>query len=336
MPGIFSIEYALPDEVLTNEELVKQFHTWSEEKIYSKTGIKLRHIANKSQTASDLGVIAANKLFDNGNIKREDIDFLIFITQSPDYILPTSACLIQDRLGLRKNIGAFDINLGCSGFIYGLATAKGLIDSCIAKNVLLITAETYSKYINKLDKSTRTIFGDGAAATLICENGIQIGNFDLGTDGRGCNLLMVPSGGTRLVKNDETAQESNYEGNIRTKDNLFMDGAGVFEFSIREVPKSIERLLLKEKIDKENIDMFVFHQANKFMLDFLQRKMNIEQKKFYINMSDTGNTVSASIPIALKRAIEDGSVYNNQTVVLSGFGVGLSWGSSILYTGNFK
>lgn len=331
MAGILAIEYILPNNVLTNEELVNQFKTWSVEKIYNKTGISSRHISDENQTASDLGVLAAEKLFASGIVKKDEIDFLIFVTQTPDYILPSSACLIQDRLGLRKDIGAFDINLGCSGFIYGLAAAKGLIDSGISRNVLLITSETYSKHINKLDKSTRTIFGDGAAATVVGSRGMEIGSFALGTDGSGYDLLKIPSGGARLVKNQETAQESNYDGNIRSKDNLFMDGTGVFDFSIRKVPESIGSLLAKEKIKKEDIDLFVFHQANKFILDFLQKSMQIDKKKFYINMEDTGNTVSASIPIALKRAIEDGYVHKGQKIILSGFGVGMSWGSTILY-----
>ena len=336
MVGILAIEYTLPESILTNEELVEQFKTWSIEKIYSKTGIKSRHIVKDNQTASDLGVLAAQKIFASKIIKKDEIDFIIFVTQTPDYLLPSSACLIQDRLGLRKDIGAFDINLGCSGYIYGLATAKGLIDSGISKNVLLITAETYSKHINKLDKSTRTIFGDGAAATVISNRGMKIGSFDLGTDGSGCDLLKIPSGGARLAKNQETAQELNYDGNIRSKDNLFMDGTGVFDFSIRKVPESIGSLLAKEKIQKENIDLFVLHQANKFILDFLQKSMKIEKKKFYINMEDTGNTVCASIPIALKRALDDGSIRNNQTIILSGFGVGLSWATTVLYTGEIK
>lgn len=331
MTGILGIEYVLPETVLTNDELAAQYETWSAEKILNKTGIESRHISECGETATDLGYLAAKKLVESGLVKREDIDFVILVTQTPDYLLPTSACIIQAKLGLNKTVGAFDINLGCSGFIYGLAVSKSFVDSGVAHNVLLITAETYSKHINQLDKSTRTIFGDGAAATLIGEGGMRIGEFDLGTDGSGKNLLMIPAGGAKLSKSDETAEEIDYDGNIRSKDNLYMDGTGIFEFTIREVPDSVERLLSKANKNKDEIDLFVFHQANKFMLDFLQRTMKIDKNKFYVNMADTGNTVSASIPIALKRAIEDGEIRGKRSILLCGFGVGLSWGTTILY-----
>ena len=197
MAGILGIEYVLPGTVLTNSELAEQYQTWTAEKILEKTGIESRHIACKGETAADLGVLAAEKLIASGIVRRQDIDFVIMITQTPDYLLPSSACIIQDRLGLSKNAGAFDINLGCSGFVYGLAVAKGLVDSGMSRNVLLITAETYSKHINCMDRSTRTIFGDGAAATLVGSGGMRIGEFDLGTDGSGKDLLIIPAGGAR-------------------------------------------------------------------------------------------------------------------------------------------
>ena len=331
MAGILGIEYVLPETVLTNEELVGEYKTWTADKILKKTGIASRRIASEGETAADLGFLAAQKLLESGIVDKEDVDFVILVTQTPDYILPTSACIIQKRLGLNKNIGAFDMNLGCSGFIYGLAVSKGIVESGIARNVLLITAETYSKHINALDKSTRTIFGDGAAATLIGSGGMRIGEFDLGTDGGGSELLMIPAGGARLPKSSKTSINMDYDGNIRSQDNLVMDGTGIFEFTIREVPESVERLLAKEKQDKDDIDLFVFHQANSYMLDFLQRSMKIKKEKFYINMKDTGNTVSSSIPIALKRAIDDGTVKKNQTILLCGFGVGLSWGATLLF-----
>ncbi len=332
MASILGIEYVLPDQVLSNDQLAFEYKTWTAEKILKKTGIESRHVTSKEETATDLGFLAANKLIESGVIQRDEIDFLILITQTPDYLLPTSACLIQQRLGLRKSVGAIDINLGCSGFVYGLAMAKGLVDSKIAHNVLLITAETYSKHINKLDKSTRTIFGDGAAATLISNHGkMSIGEFILGTDGTGRDLLIIPSGGARIERNNDSSKEIDYDGNVRSQDNLYMDGTGIFEFTIREVPECVEQLLKKTNMIKEDIDFYIFHQANKFMLDFLQRTMKIEKDKFYVNMADTGNTVSASIPIALKRAIQDGSLQGKKNVLLCGFGVGLSWGSTILY-----
>ncbi len=333
MAGICAIEYVLPDCILTNEELECLFENWTAEKIYKKTGIESRHITSENETALDLAEKAVSKLLQSGAVKKEDVDFLIMATQSPDYILPTSACVLQDRLGLDKRVGALDINLGCSAYIYGLALAKGLIDVGIAKNVILVTADTYSKYIHPMDRSTRTIFGDGATATLICNRGMEICEFDFGTDGSGKDLLIVPAGGARLPKSSVTSVEQEMEGNIRSQDNIYMDGTGIFEFSIREVPESVNRLLKKESLTMDDIDLIVFHQANEFMLDFLQRYMKLDAEKFYKNFSDIGNTVSSSIPIALKRAREEGKIKNGQTILLSGFGVGLSWGTTVLKVG---
>lgn len=336
MVGILDIEYVLPEKTLSNDELAETFVNWSAEKILKKTGISSRHVSLDNETACDLGLKAAEKLILSVGIPREEIDFLIFVSQSPDYLLPTTACVIQDRLGLKKQSGAFDLNLGCSGYIYGLAVAKGLVNAGIAKNVLLITSETYTKHINPLDRSTRTIFGDGAAATLIGCGGMEIGAFDLGTDGSGKDLLMIPAGGMRMPKSAKTAVEHDDNGNIRSQEQLYMDGTGVFEFTIREVPESVNQVLHKSGLTKDEIDVFVFHQANQFMLDFLWKQMKIDKEKFYQDFSDTGNTVSASIPIALKRALDKNIVRSNQIILLCGFGVGLSWGATIIYTGGNK
>jgi 3-oxoacyl-[acyl-carrier-protein] synthase-3 len=333
MTGILAIEYALPEKILSNDEMAKLFANWTADKIKNKTGIELRHITKDNETAADLGVAAAEKLLSKNVVPKADIDFILCVTQSPDYKLPTTACIMQERLGLKKGTGAFDINLGCSGFVYGLAVAKSLIETNIAKNVLLITAETYSKHINPLDKSTRTIFGDGAAATLIGRGGMEICGFDLGTDGRGKDFLIIPAGGTRRPYTPETAIEKESDGNIRSEDNLYMSGADIFDFTIREVPASVMRVLKKESLKKDSVDLYIFHQANQFMLDFLEKLMKLDKHKCYHNFADTGNTVCASIPIAFKRAIDEGVVHNNQTIVLCGFGVGLSWGSTIIKTG---
>lgn len=331
--GIKAIEYILPDDVLTNEKLEQQFDGWTSEKIFEKTGIKQRHVTTKGELASDLAVLAAKKLFTTGIISPDQIDFILLATQSPDYILPTTACIIQEKLGIPEKAGALDFNLGCSAFVYGLALAKGLISSGTSENVLLIMAETYTKHINPLDKSTRTLFGDGAAATLVSkgDNVHEIGSFDLGTDGSGANALIIPAGGTKQPKSEETKLENVDEnGSVRSSENLFMDGTEVFNFTIKRVPASVESILNKSMLNKEDINLFVFHQANKFMLEYLQKKIKIPRDKFYINMEDTGNTVSASIPIALKRAEEEKLINQNDKVMLVGFGVGLSWGATII------
>ena len=326
MAGIRRIEYYLPEQVVTNDDLAEVFETWSAEKIYKKTGITSRHIAAENETALDLAEKACVKIFNDGAIDKEEIDFLVFVTQNPDYRLPTTACLLQDRLGLRKGIGAFDINLGCSGFIYGLAVAKSLVDAKLASNVLLVTSEIYSKYINELDRSTRTIFGDGAAATVVGIDGIQIGPFDFGTDGSGEDAFKIPASGARIPQTEETSKVLEDNANAPFGDDV------TAITTLREVPESVNRVLEKAGLKLEEVDQFIFHQANQFMLNHLRHVIGIDKEKFYINMADTGNTVSASIPIALKRALDEKVIEENQTVLLSGFGVGLSWGTVILKT----
>lgn len=328
--GIKAIEYVHPEKKLTNEELAQIYSDWTAEKIFMKTGIKSRYVVSDGECASDLAEKAARKLFKSGVITPEEIDFILLATQSPDYQLPTTACILQDRLGIPQKAGALDFNLGCSAYIYGLAMAKSLINTRMAKNVLLLTAETYTKHIHPMDKSTRTIFGDAAAVTLICGDSHEIGEFDFGTDGSGKDALIIPSGGARLPRSEATAKEQEDNDTIRSQDNLFMDGTEVFNFTIHVVPQSVKNILEKHNLILDDIDLFVFHQANKFMLDFLRKKIKIPEEKFYVNIQDIGNTVSSTIPIALKRAEEEGRLCKGNKVLITGFGVGLSWGSTIL------
>jgi 3-oxoacyl-[acyl-carrier-protein] synthase III len=332
--AIEGISSYLPSSVLTNEQLVKDFKDWDVEKIYNKTGIAKRHIASQDECASDLGIAAAEKLFAKGPFNPNSIDVLLFCTETPDYFLPASACIIQDRLGLRKDCGALDFNLGCSGFIYGLALAKGLVEIGLADQVLLITADTYSKLIHPMDRSVRTLFGDGAAATLISPVMADeefIGPFVFGTDGGGAGRLIVPAGGFRLRSSHETAiARDDGTGNIRSLENIYMDGPEIFNFSLREVPKTVTELLQKANITKEDVDFFIFHQANKFMIEQLRRKLKIPVEKFCINMESYGNTVSATIPMAMEIAGKTGQIKPGDTIMLVGFGVGYSWGGTII------
>lgn len=325
---INKIYYYLPEKIITNKDLEADFPEWDSEKIENKIGIKERHIADETETALDLGYKAALGLINE--IDKSKIDFLLFCTQSPDYFLPTSACILQEKLGLNKDIGALDYNLGCSGFVYGLALAKGLIHAEIVSNVLLVTSETYNKHIHKKDKSNRTIFGDGAAATLITKSDKEkIFKFDLGTDGNGKNNLIVQNGGIRNRKLITTEKMDN-AGNIYSDDNLFMNGPEIFNFTIEMIPKTINNCLIKNDITLEEIDFVIFHQANKYMLEHLRRKLRIPSEKFYINLEKTGNTVSATIPIALKDCLDKGLIKKGNKVLLSGFGVGYSWASTII------
>lgn len=327
---IKAISYYLPEATLDNSELASLYPGWSEEKIFEKTGITRRHIAGKNETACDMAEQAALKLFEEHSVDPDCIDYVLLATQSPDYFLPTTACVLQNKLKISKNAGALDFNLGCSAYVYGLSLAKGLITAGIAKNVLLITSETYTKHIHPMDKSVRTIFGDAATASLIVASDVRgIGDFVLRTDGSGFDKLIVPVGGMRR-RQSEHRQIQDDSGNIRTDENIYMDGTAIFNFTLEVLPELLTDTLKKNSFRIDEIDLFVFHQANKFMLDALRRELLIPAEKFYVAMDDIGNTVSSSIPIALYRAQKDGALRPGMNVFLAGFGVGLSWGGVVV------
>ena len=328
---IKDIAYYLPETVLTNEQIVFEFPEWNVEKIASKVGVIERHIAAPDETATDMAIKAAKALFSKGKTEKGSIDFILFCTQSPDYKLPTSACIIQDKLGLSKKIGALDFNLGCSGYVYGLSLAKGLIIAGIAQNVLLLTAETYSKYLHSRDKGNRTIFGDAASATVVSSEGFaEIGEFSLGTDGAGYDKLIVKTGCSRYPEkvNDLSFDSNN---NPVSSDFLQMNGSELFTFTLDEVPPLVEDTLKKNNLTDPDIDLYVFHQANKYMVDFLRDKLRIDRNKFYECLSMVGNTVSNSIPIALFEAVKGGLLTKESCALLAGFGVGYSWAGTILF-----
>lgn len=324
---ISKIEYYLPEKILTNQELSDQFPDWTPEKIEEKIGVRERHIVYENETALDLAVKVSEKLLSNED--KNTIDFIILCTQSPDYFLPTSACILQYKLGLKKNIGAFDFNLGCSGYVYGLSIAKGLIYANVASKILLVTSETYSKFLNPNDKGNRTIFGDAASATIIeysKENCIF--DFILGTDGSGYDNLIVPNGGLRN-KFDSNAQISS-DIEARNDNHLFMNGPEIFNFTIQKVPKLVKEVLERNNLTIDEIDYCVFHQANKYMLDYLKKKIQIQDEKFYNNLLYTGNTVSSTIPIGIINLMEEKKIKKGDKILLVGFGVGLSWGATVI------
>jgi 3-oxoacyl-[acyl-carrier-protein] synthase-3 len=338
---IFDIDYYLPSKTLLNNELSMLYAGWTQEKIARKIGIEQRSIAAENETALDMGVKAVKKLFDRNVCSPDEIDFLVFCTQSPDYFLPTSACIMQHQLNLPHHVGAFDFNLGCSGYIYGLSICKGLIETGAAKNVLLVTSETYSKYINKNDRSTRALFGDGATASLL--RGVEIeentndnfepmiGPFVFGTNGGGANMLIVPAGGRRLPQSPETAIETaDTRGNIRSKDQLYMNGQGIFAFAIEEVPRLVNNLFAKASKTRDDVDCYIFHQANRYMLERLQELCKLNECKYFNDVRTVGNTVSSSVPIAMVQAAEQGLLCAGDTAMLIGFGVGLSWGGTFV------
>lgn len=331
MAYIKGISYYLPEKVVTNEELIKEFPEWSVDKVAKKVGVYSRHIAGENETAGDMAEKAALRLFDEYKISPSEIDFVLLCTQSPDYFLPSTACILQNRLGIPTSAGALDYNLGCSGCVYGLAMAKGLIAGGIAKNVLLLTAETYNKYLHPSDKSNRSIFGDGAAACLISTDGIaEIGEFSLGTDGSGAEKLIVKTGAARCHQATGNSVVDD-EGHTRFDDYLYMDGGGIFNFTLDAVPAMMKDILLKNSMTSEDVDYYVFHQANKFMLNTIRKVCVLPKDKFYVNLEETGNTVSSTVMIAMKQCLDAGTIHKGMKVMVSGFGVGLSWGGTILY-----
>jgi 3-oxoacyl-[acyl-carrier-protein] synthase-3 len=328
--NIKAISYYLPERILDNQEINASFPEWSVDKISAKTGIFSRHIAGENEFSSDLAIKAANKLFEEHNIDRTEIDFILMCTQSPDYFLPTTACILQERLGIPTSAGALDFNLGCSGYVYGLALSKGLIAAGVAKNVLFITAETYSKFIHPMDKSNKTIFGDAASATLISDTGFaEILDFDLGTDGKGADNLIVKRGGLKHAKNPVGTGDVNDDfGNITNENNLYMNGGEIFNFTSAAVPTLVNNVLFKNGLQDDDIALYIFHQANKYMLNHLRKKLKISEEKFFYYLENCGNTVSSTIPIAIAEAKKSEAFKGN--VLLAGFGVGYSWGGCVL------
>ena len=329
--AVRAISVYLPDGVLDNAELVRQFGTWTENKIYGKTGVSERRVVG-DEKVSDLAVAAGERLFEEHGIDRGSIDFLLLCTECPDYFLPATACIVQNRLGLRKDTGALDYNLGCSGFIYGLALAKGLVLGGVARRVLLITAETITRTIHPQDKSTRTLFGDAAAATLVegsAERGI--GEFVLGTDGSGAERLIIPAGAWAQPSSPETRVETkNKWGNVRTPENLYMDGPEILKFSMEVAPGCMNDTLERNGTSLEGLRLVVLHQASHMMLVKLREVLAIPEEKFVFNIEKYGNTVSSTIPIALYDSMQSGRLGKGDSVLVMGFGVGLSWGGTVL------
>jgi 3-oxoacyl-[acyl-carrier-protein] synthase-3 len=337
--AIRAIEYRLPETVISTDQLATEFPDGDVPKIDAMTGIHLRPVAGPEECASDLAVEAARKLFASGVCQPDQVDYLLLCTQTPDHFLPATACLLQHRLGLPRDAGALDFNLGCSGYIYGLGLAQGLIESGQARHVLLLTADTLSKFVHPRDKSARSLFGDAAAATLLVgvdEPAPRLGPFVYGTDGRGAGNLIVPTGGLRRPRTPESAVPSpDASGNLRSQDNLFMDGAEIFNFTLRVVPETIQRLLACAGRSRDDVDLYIFHQANRYILEHLRKRLKIPAEKFLVKMDHCGNTVSSSIPIVLQHAQADGLLRPGALAMLVGFGVGYSWGGALVRWGPF-
>jgi len=316
---MFKIETYFPSKILTNSQLSLINPDYNMDRLTKKIGIEQRYICNENETALDLAINACEKVLMNED--KNSIDFIIYCTQSPEYFLPTTACILQHKIGLKTSCGALDYNLGCSGYVYGLAIAKSLLISKTAQKVLLVTSETYSKHIHPNDITNRAIFGDAATATLIDFDGANnILDFTFGTNGDGAQSLIVKGG----------AGAQNFCSSTHQEDLFFMDGPKVYEFTLECIPNSIEECLQKNNFQKSDIQYFILHQANKYMLNQLRKKIDLTEEKFHNEVTLTGNTVSNTIPIALKQSMDNVLVKPNDYVLLSGFGVGLSWASTII------
>jgi 3-oxoacyl-[acyl-carrier-protein] synthase III len=329
---IIAVRSFLPTSILDNQQLSAE-SGWTADEIFSKTGIRQRHIAGQDECTSDLAAGAVRRILDEANIPTDAIEFLVLCTQTPDHILPSTACLVQAKLGLPHSCAAFDINLGCSGYIYGLGIADSFIRSRLFQRGIVVTADTYTKYIHAADRSIRTIFGDGATATLVeAHAGSGLAWFSFGTDGSGAKNLIIPAGGTRLPCTAATKESTgDKSGNQRTPENLCMNGPEIFTFTLKRVPEVISQTLKSAGMMLAEVDWFIFHQANGYMLEHLRKKLGISTDRVLSRLEDVGNTVSSSIPLVIEQASALGQFHPGQRVLLVGFGVGYSWGA-VLWT----
>jgi len=320
--GIAGIGSYVPPKVITNEDLSKLVDT-SNEWIIERTGIRERRVVDNNTSTSDIATIAAKRALEDGNISPEEIDLILVATVTPDMAFPSTACIVQKNIGA-VNAAAFDISVGCSGFIYGLSIGVNFIRSGAYRKVLVIGAETLSKIVNWQDRNTCILFGDGAGACVIerCEDGYGFLSFDLGADGTNGNLLTMPAGGSRLPASYETVSN-----NLHT---INMDGREVFKFAVRVIEKTSLNALNKANITLDGIDYLVPHQANIRIIESATKKLKLADDKVYVNLDKYGNMSSASIPVALDEAYRNNLLQLGNQILLVAFGAGLTWGSTLL------
>lgn len=333
MTSIRHIEYALPERVVSNEELARENPSWNMDSVLERAGVASRRVAAPDETAFDLSVRACESLAEEPGVDFGRVDAIVYCTQSPDYVMPGNAHLLHGRLGLGDHVLAFDYNLACSGYVYGLALADALARTGMASEILLITAETYSKHINARDRSARVLFGDGAAATLLTADGGggRIVASALGSHGVDFAKFYVPAGGFRKPRDDETQRETaDVHGNVRCAEDIHMDGLGVWAWVNSTVPAHVRDFLEGRGLSVADVDLFVFHQASKMSIDSVAKALELPPEKTYVHLEHVGNLVSASIPVALRAALDEGRVRAGSRVVLCGFGVGFSYGSVLV------
>jgi len=320
--GIIGTGKYVPERILTNKELEAMVET-NDEWIVTRTGIKERRLASAEEATSDLALHASLEAIAAAGLTAEDIDLIIVATITPDMFFPSTACLLQEKLGAKK-AAAFDLSAACSGFIYGLATGSSMVASGMYKNVLVVGAETLSRITDYTDRNTCILFGDGAGAVVLgrVEEGRGFQSFELGADGSGGELLKVSGGGSRVPATAES---------IETKQHfIHMAGNDVFKFAVRIMGGAAEEALLKAGLTKDDIDLLVPHQANIRIIQSALNRLDLSADKAMINLDKYGNMSSASIPVALAEAVEQGRVSEGDRLVLVGFGGGLTWGASVL------
>lgn len=331
MPArIHSTRYFLPKTTYTNTDFFAEFPELKGSSL-EKTGVKSRQIAQKEDISSDLALAAAELLIQEEGIHKDDIDFILYNSADLDYYTPATSCVLQGKLGLKASCGAMDIVNGCSSFVYGLGIAAGIIESMGARNVLLLTSSALTKFIHPRDKANRFLFGDGAAATLITHSEKPaIGPFVYGTDGASYERIIIRDGFARFPLSESSHQERTDEyGNTTSDAHFVMNGTAIFLFSSRRVPAMIDELLQKAQLQKNDIDLFIFHQPNVFLNEHLRHKMNIAPERFFHCMENFGNTVQSTIPIAIREAQLAGKLKPGMRVLFAGFGTGLSWAATI-------
>jgi len=331
--AIEAISVALPGTPLTNDELRATYPGWDFDRLEKRAGVFTRYVAAENETALDFAFRACEQLQAQGRLRADEIDALIFCTQTPDHIMPPNACILHGKLCLHPKVLAFDITLACSGYIYGLQLADSFIRSGAAKRVLLATADTYTRFIHPGDRATRCLFGDGGAVSIVSqsENGRGIRAIRCGTAGKQYDKFMIPAGGMRVPCSAETTRETvDHSGNVRTAEHIKMDGLGVLSFFNATVPCAVTEMLVRNGLSIVDVDLFVFHQASQLALDSLRVALNIPMQKMVYDLAEVGNLVSASIPVALSRAFDRGQAKPGQLALLCGFGVGLSWGTALV------
>ena len=330
---INAVSYYVPDGRLGSAEVRARFGEEMAAKVEESSGILDRRIAQPSECASDLAVRAAEDLLKAHSIDRQSIDLLTFATQTPDYLLPTTACLIQERLGLSTRCAAFDINLGCSQYVYSLAVAHSMLTAGLAKRALVLTGDTVSRILHPQDRSVVPLFGDAGTATILdrCPTGEGFVKFSMGTDGKGGNFLIWPASGLRVPRSDATKVErADKSGSVRRDEDMAMDGAAVFVFTLKTVPKLIDQLLSEAGLKVDDVDLFIFHQASELIVESSAKKLGIPREKLHYKLHDVGNSGGSTVAIALTDAWLKGKIRPGMKVVLSAFGVGLSWAATLI------